>query len=101
MIGKKKPERPHKRAASIDGFVTDGRRLGTPLNRSYQPDHRAEIPTLDNFSRRADGFRPMRQSPGGLGGTAVEAAERDAVLDEPIVLDDLDYDKRKDRVRGK
>ena len=91
----------HRKAASLDGFVTDGRRLGASPNRSYQPNHANQTPTLDSFRRRSDGFHAMRQSPGGLGGTAAELAERDELLDEPIVLDDIGYDKRQDKVRGK
>lgn len=91
----------HRKAASIDGFVTDGRRLGVPQSRSYQPNHGHQTPTLDNSTRRSDGFHALRQSPGGLGGTAAEIAERDELLDEPIVLDDIGYEKRKDKVRGK
>ncbi|MBI2007959.1 LCP family protein [Candidatus Saccharibacteria bacterium] len=91
----------HRKRASLDGFVTDGRRLGVPPNRSYQPTQGAQTPSLDSFSRRADGFHAIRQSPGGLGGTAAEQAETEALLDEPIVLDDIGHDKRKDKVRGK
>src|SRR3990167_5284856 len=101
MRHKKKPDGLQRNAASIDGFVTDGRRLGVPSSRSYQPSRGDQTPSLDSLSRRPDGFHAMRQSPGGLGGTAAEVAEQDALLDEPIVLDDIGDEKRKDRIHGK
>ncbi|HSX18338.1 MAG TPA: LCP family protein [Candidatus Saccharimonadales bacterium] len=101
MRDKKKPDGLNKRPASIDGIVSGGRRLGVPISHSYSPNRGDQTPTLDAFTRRSDGFHATRQSPGGLGGTAAEAAEREAILDEPIVLDELDYDKRKDKVRGR
>lgn len=95
-------QRPHhRRAASIDGIVAGGRPLGAPINHSYRPTNQEATPTLDNFVRRPDGFHPSRQSPSGLGGTAAETAEREAVIDEPIVLDEMEYEKRKDKVHGK
>ncbi len=97
---KKKPDGSAQRAASIDGIVTDGRRLGVPIHRAYQPN-RGLTPTLGSFNR-ADGFHPLRQSPGGLGGSA-ESAEKEASLEEPIVLDDLDFtrQKKKDKLYRK
>ncbi|MEX0881634.1 MAG: LCP family protein [Candidatus Saccharimonadales bacterium] len=101
MRDNNKKEGFHRKRASLDGFVTDGRRLGVPPNRSYQPNRGAPTPSLDDLHRRADGFHPMRQSPGGVAGTAAEQAEAEALLDEPIVLDNVGYDRRKDRLRGK
>lgn len=101
MHDSNKKEGFHRKRTSIDGFVTDGRRLGVPPNRSYQPSRGAQTPSLDDITRRADGFHAMRQSPGGIGGTAAEQAEADALLDEPIALDDIGYEKRKDKFRGR
>ncbi len=100
MRDKNKPDGLKKRQASIDGIVPRAE-LGVPAHRSYQPSRNDVTPTLGSSGVRTDGFHPNRQSPGGLGATAAEAAERDTVLDEPIVLDDMDYDKRKRKIHGK
>ena len=91
----------HRRPATIDGFVSNNPRIGAPVHRSYRPIRDNQTPTLDSFTRRADGFHANRQSPGGLGGSAAEVAEQEVLLDEPIVLDDIGDNKPKDRVRGK
>src|SRR5262245_54621024 len=101
MRHKNKPDGLQRNAPSLDGIVPRGHNLGVPVHRSYQLKKLDETPTLGQMGARMDGFHPARQSSGGLGGTAAEAAERNAVLDEPIVLDELDYDKRKDKVKGK
>lgn len=88
-------KRPAHRSASIDGIVTDGRRLGVPTHRSYQPA--AKIPpavSLGGNVRPHDGFHPLRQSPGGLGAPLkpvlpTPESEEEHLLDEPIVLDDI------------
>ncbi len=82
----KKLKRSQK-VPSIDGIVSDGRRLGVHSARSYQPT-RGEMPTpsLDGAMSRVEGFNPLRQSQSGLGQSA-EAAERE-LLEEPIVLDE-------------
>ncbi len=88
-------KRPSHRSASIDGIVTDGRRLGVPTHRSYQPN--AKIPaavSLGQNRQAQDGFHPMRQSPGGIGvlekpNVHTPEADEEALLDEPIVLDDI------------
>lgn len=90
-----------RKATSIDGFVTDSRRVGTYSTRTYQPSRERPAPSLDEFVRRNDGLHAARQSPGGLGGTFAEAAEQDALLEEPIVLDDIEHDKRKTKLHGK
>lgn len=92
-----------RRSSSLDGIVPRGRELGAPKHHSYQPNRNHQTPSLDTFAQRADGFHSARQTPGGLGGTATAAdsAERESLLDEPIVLDDIHYEKRKDKVRGR
>jgi LCP family protein required for cell wall assembly len=99
MHDKNKKDGFHRKTASMDGFVANGRRLGG--HQSYQPNREAPTPSLDSLNRRTDGFHSARQSPAGLGGTAAEASEREALLDKPIVLDDIDYDKPRDRIRHK
>jgi LCP family protein required for cell wall assembly len=85
----KRFRRPKKPTVSLDGIVSDSRFLGEPAGRSYTPNRGAPTPSMDNFIRRAEGFNPMRQSPIMLGQTA-QSAEAVAVLDQPIVLDDLE-----------
>jgi LCP family protein required for cell wall assembly len=101
MRDKNKKSGFHRRTTSIDGFVTDSRRVGTYSNRTYQPNLERPAPSLDDFARRTDGFHSTRQSPGGLGGTVAEVAEQDALLEEPIVLDDIEHDRRKSKLHGK
>lgn len=101
MRDKNKKSGFHRKATSIDGFVTDSRRLGTYSSRTYQPSGERPAPTLDDFVHRSDGFHTTRQSPGGLGGSTAEVAEQDALLDEPIVLDDIEHDRRKSKLHGK
>jgi len=83
MENSKKHPRSHR--TSVDGFVSDGRVLGMPI-KSYRPvKNSAE--GLGNYHSKSDGFHPMRQAPREMGHTP-EAAEVDALLNEPIVLDD-------------
>ncbi len=88
-------KRPVHRAASIDGIVTDGRRLGVPTHRSYQPSAKIPPPavSLGQNRRPEDGFHPLRQSPGGLGAPLKTSHKPDIedehLLDEPIMLDDI------------
>src|SRR3990167_10803402 len=92
---KKKSGKRANRQPSIDGIVGDSRQLGAPTHRSYQPSRDKKTPTLDNFIRREDGFHPFRQSQGPLGETEAEEAEKDALLDEPIILDEEEPSKKK------
>ncbi len=85
MEDNKKFQRPHK-AASLDGFISDGRIIGAPLNRSYTPSRGSSTPTLGASNAKVDGFAPMRQAPRALG-QSPESVEAEALLNEPIVLD--------------
>ncbi len=98
----KKLVRPQRRTAFIDGIVTDGRRLGVPTHRSYQPGQLAGQASIDSTKARADGFHPLRQSPGGLGASPAEAQEK-SLLDEPIILDDIPDTpaKKRHKTRGR
>src|SRR5438105_7382540 len=87
-------KRSRGRPASIDGIISDGRSLGVPTSNSYQPDRNQPTPSLGEFVGRTDGFQPIRQSPHSLGGTP-ESAETEALLDEPIILDDVPERKAK------
>jgi polyisoprenyl-teichoic acid--peptidoglycan teichoic acid transferase len=92
----KKFKRPHK-AASLDGFVSDGRQLGMPTNKSYQPiDNDSSQLGLGNYDKKMDGFHPIRQAPRELSATP-EAEERAALLNEPIVLEDFGSKRKKQR----
>ena len=96
----KKFGKPAHRPASIDGMIRDGRRLGAPVHRSYRPGDDAESPKLGKLDSRGDGFHAMRQGPQGLG-SAQEAAETDALLDEPIILDDEVKDGKNKKAKKK
>jgi LCP family protein required for cell wall assembly len=83
----KKFKGPHK-AASLDGFVSDGRQLGVPSPKSYQPLGSVSGPSLGELNGKVDGFHPIRQAPRELSVTP-EAEETAALLNEPIVLEDF------------
>lgn len=101
MRHKKHPDGFSKRSASIDGIVPRAQELGAPAHRAYRPTHGAQTPSLDSFVRRTDGFHSSSQVSAGIGDKAIDVAERDVLLDEPIVLDDIPHDKHKDKVRKK
>lgn len=84
----------HRKPASIDGIVQSGRVIGVPTTSSYQPNHQAPTPTLDNFNRRTDGFYPQREAMPAKPLDQSEAVEAQ-LLDEPIVLDHIEERKRK------
>ena len=92
----KKFGKPAHRPASLDGMVTDGRRLGVPLTRAYQPGKSSAAPTVGGRDHRADGFHAMRQSQHAASSTP-EAAEANALSDEPIILDDSPKKGKKDK----
>ncbi|MDB5160661.1 MAG: hypothetical protein JWO96_41 [Candidatus Saccharibacteria bacterium] len=94
----KKFKRPPS-TASIDGFVSDGRILGVPAPKSYRPGNEA-TPALGAYANKTDGFHPIRQAPRDVGHTP-EAAEAGALLNDPIVLDDIDSNSRKRRMSKK
>ena len=99
MDEQKKHNRPRRGAASIDGIVSGRPQLGRSAPSSRQKTSIETSANLGDYSSRADGFQPMRQSPGGLGLTP-EDAETAALLDEPIILDD-DGDTGKSRGKRK
>ena len=99
---KKKSGKRANRQPSIDGIVGGSRQLGAPVHPSYQPSRDKKTPTLDNFIRQSQG--PLGEADANLSATAsakAEDAERDALLDEPIVLDEDDYSKKKKDWRKK
>ncbi|MBI4034402.1 LCP family protein [Candidatus Saccharibacteria bacterium] len=67
-----------KKLASVDGIISDGRRLGEPLRSSSDVQ-------LGDLTDRTDGFHPMRQSPGGLGHTALEPEQPEIAYEEEPV----------------
>ena len=93
MKNQKKFKGPHK-AASLDGFVSDGRQLGVNTSRSFQPSSGATGPSLGGYNDRTDGFHPIRQAPRELS-TTPEDSETSALLNEPIVLDDYGSKPKK------
>lgn len=80
------------RRRSIDGIVSDGRRLGVPSAEPFHPHSQTD--TLGGSLRRAEGFHPMRSGSGSIGVTAA-AAENSLALDEPIVLDEPALGKKE------
>ncbi|HZP55601.1 MAG TPA: LCP family protein [Candidatus Saccharimonadales bacterium] len=99
-----------KNRASIDGILPSQGQIGVLHNNTYSPSSQAEASSLGDINNRADGFHAYRQSPGGLGGSALDASsaslnsedeEIDALLDEPIELDENDYKGKKDRKHPK
>src|SRR4051794_16808849 len=97
MDERKNFKRPHPKAASLDGFVSDGRQLGAPLARSYQPNREAPTPVLGIYTTGVDGFNPIRQAPRDISHTP-EATEAEALLNEPIILEE-DHTKKKKKAR--
>jgi LCP family protein required for cell wall assembly len=97
MDERKNFKRPHPKAASLDGFVSDGRQLGAPLARSYQPNREAPTPVLGIYQTGVDGFNPIRQAPRDISHTP-EATEAEALLNEPIILEE-DHTKKKKKAR--
>jgi LCP family protein required for cell wall assembly len=85
-----------QKPAPIDGIVTSGRQIGFTKVSSYQPNRAAPTPTLDNFSRRTDGFNLSREAMPAHQLDQSEAEEAH-LLDEPIVLDHIESRKRKMR----
>lgn len=95
MDEQRKHKRPRRSAASIDGIVSGRPQLGRSIPISRPRTGIESSANLGDYRGRADGFQPMRQSPGGLGLTP-EDAETAALLDEPIVLgDDIDTPKNR------
>jgi LCP family protein required for cell wall assembly len=74
--------------ASMDGFVSSRRSLGDST-RPYTPNKGAATPSFENIVRRGDGFHPINRNFRNLGQTP-EMNEAEALLDQPIVLDDID-----------
>src|SRR5205809_522887 len=94
MDQRKKFKKPKKPGGSIDGIVGKNRQLGGTVHRSYQPTRGAQTPELGTFIRRSDGFHQTRSSSVGLG-ISPEDAETEALLDEPIALDDISAKAKK------
>ncbi len=105
MRDNKKHKASALRGRSIDGIVSDGRRLGQPISkldapsaRPFHPNRDQPTDSLGNNLRRAEGFHPMRSGSGSLG-VAPIATQADTMLDEPIILDELDSDKDDKQTR--
>lgn len=92
----RKHKHGNKPRQSLDGFVPGGSSLGIPAHRAYQPNTSRQTPSLDNVLRRTDGFHPQRQATGSLGSYAAQA-ETEALLNEPIILDDTSHQKKGHR----
>jgi LCP family protein required for cell wall assembly len=87
---------PNHHLASVDGIVSGGRSLGGYAGQPYQPNRAQPAPTLDNLVRRDDGFHSRKPHVRAFG-QSPEIAEAEALLDEPIVLDDEEIKTKKRR----
>ncbi len=90
---------PQKKAASIDGFVSNNPQIGLKSNHSYQPNRGQATPSLGSYVGSSDGFHTQKATPYGVG-HAGEMAEAEALLDEPIILDDIEEDRKKKHYFG-
>lgn len=84
--------RPKRYSASIDGIISSGRQLGS-LDSGPRRD--SQVVNLSEQASRQDGFYPTRSSGASLGFSP--AADEAALLDEPIILDDLPQTPKKKR----
>jgi LCP family protein required for cell wall assembly len=96
MSEHKRFKRAGQRPASLDGFVSDGRSLGSQAHQSYQPKQAKNAPRLGSVNKRSDGFHPLSQSSGSLG-RSPESIEAESLLNEPILLDSEEVEKNKRR----
>ncbi len=84
--GSKKNKGSAKSGRSIDGIVSDNRRLGVSAT-PFHPQMNRPAGSLGSNLGRAEGFHPMRSGSGSIGVVATPA-EVSLVIDEPVVLDD-------------
>src|SRR3989344_1450841 len=84
--GSKKNKWSASSGRSIDGIVSDNRRLGVAAT-PFHPKIGQPAGSLGNTLRRAEGFHPMRTGSGRIGGGGTPAGTS-LGIDEPIVLDD-------------
>ncbi len=80
-----------KKPAPIDGIVSSGRQLGVPRAKFVQRGQKVSLG--GSLQQMTDGFYPMRASNSSLGQGA--EADEAAMLDEPIVLDELPSEPAK------
>jgi LCP family protein required for cell wall assembly len=91
---------PGSGKASMDGFVSSRRTIGASTQ-PYSPNKGAATPSFDSLVRRGDGFHPINRNYRNLG-QSPEMSEAEALLNEPIVLDDIDEkSKKKTRISKK
>jgi LCP family protein required for cell wall assembly len=82
---------------SMDGFVSGRRSIGGSTQ-PYSPNNGAPTPSFEHVVKRGDGFHPINRNYRNLG-QSPEMRETEALLEEPIVLDDVG-DKTKKKRRG-
>jgi LCP family protein required for cell wall assembly len=91
---------PSPGKASIDGFVSGRRTIGASTQ-AYSPNKGTPLPSFDHRVKRGDGFHPINRNYRNLG-QSPEVSEAEALLSEPIVLDDLEEkSKKKSRLSKK
>jgi LCP family protein required for cell wall assembly len=91
-----KTKGPNRHLASVDGIVSGGRSLGGFNHQPYRSARQTPPPTLDSLVHRSDGFHSRRPHTKNFG-QSPEVAEAEALLDEPIVLDDEEISSKKRR----
>jgi LCP family protein required for cell wall assembly len=95
MHENRKYKGPDKHKASLDGFVSGRRSIGDS-SRPYSPNQGAPTQSFDNLVKRGDGFHPINRNYRNLG-QSPEVNEAEALLNEPIVLDDVEDVSKKKR----
>jgi LCP family protein required for cell wall assembly len=84
---------PNSGKASMDGFVSGRRSIGASTQ-PYNSNNTTPMPSFDNLVRRGDGFHPINRNYRNLG-QSPEMSEAEALLNEPIVLDDIEEKSNK------
>lgn len=84
-----------KQHASLDGIISDGRRLGVPSDTKNPPGKLDDISSINLAGNRKEGFHPMRSSSQSLGADASKSMP--ISLDDPIVLEDVKPRKKRFR----
>ena len=97
MQEKKKSQEHTKKHASLDGIISDGRRLGVPGVARSSGKKLLDTPSIEHVSNQEEGFHPMRSSSQSLGQDASKSMP--LLLDEPIALDEAKPTKKRLRLR--
>jgi LCP family protein required for cell wall assembly len=94
-MNERKNKGPNSGKASLDGFVSSRRNIGASTQ-PYSASRGGAAPSFENLVRRGDGFHPINRNYRSLG-QSPEVSEAEALLNEPIVLDDVEEKNKKKR----